>query len=352
MKPVRFGIIGAGGIARLLHLPQLAELGGAVEVAVVQGRKDARLKRLCAEYKIPKWTHSEDEVISDPGLDAIIVATPHPLHVKPGIAILKAGKHLLMQKPLCGDLKEADEFVAAAEATDRTTYVLPHVSAELIACRDLIKKGDIGKPSGAYGRTAHGGPEVYYAMVRDAFGEPEGDLWFFDAKQASVGALFDMGVYAVSGLVAVLGSVTRVTGVVRTHDKPTPLEDTATLILEFASGVTATAETGWCDPVRSWRFDFFGTKGSLVVNGYSTGDLTRYEPGSYTVEGVPPIPHKVDPKPWDLGTGTAHFVDCIRKGQQPVLSHARSARHLTEVMLAGLESSKLGRAVAINSKAD
>ena len=352
MKPLRFGIIGAGGITRLLHLPQLQELGDQVEVAVVQGRKDSRLKRLCAEYKIPKWTHSEDEVISDSTLDAIVVATPHPLHVKPGIAALKAGKHLLMQKPLCGELAEADAFVAAAEASDRVTYVLPHVSAELIACRELIRKGAIGKPSGAYGRTAHGGPEVYYAMVREAFGEQDGDLWFFDAKQASVGALFDMGVYAVSGLVAVLGSVTKVTGVVRTHDKPTPLEDTATLILEFASGVTATAETGWCDPVRTWRFDFFGTKGALAVNGFNSGDLTRFEPGSYTVEGVPPIPYRVDPKPYDLGTGTAHFVNCVRTGKQPLLSHARSARHLTEVMLAGLESSKLGRAIAVKSKAE
>lgn len=352
MKPLRFGIIGAGGITRLLHLPQLQELGDQVEVAVVQGRKDSRLKRLCAEYKIPKWTHSEDEVISDPTLDAIVVATPHPLHVKPGIAALKAGKHLLMQKPLCGEMAEADAFVAAAEASDRITFVLPHVQPELVACRELIRKGDIGKPSGAYGRTSHGGPEVYYAMVRDAFGEADGDLWFFDAKQASVGALFDMGVYAVSGLVAVFGSVVKVTGIVRTHDKPTPLEDTATLILEFASGVTATAETGWCDPVRTWRFDFFGTKGSLAINGYGKDDLVRYEPGSYIKEGVPPIPHPVDLTPYDRGTGTAHFVDCVRQGKQPPLSHARSARHLTEVMLAGLESSRQGRAVALTSSAE
>jgi predicted dehydrogenase len=352
MPPLKFGIIGAGGIARLMHLPQLAALGDAVEVKVVQGRTASRLKRLCAEYRIPRWTHAMDEVLSDPDLDAIIVATPHPLHVKPGIAALEAGKHLLVQKPLCGDLAEADAFVAAAERTDRIVFVLPHAEPALVACRRLIRAGAIGAVSGGYARTSHGGPEVYYAQVREAFGEPEGDLWFFDATKASVGALFDMGVYAVAGLVAVLGTVRRVTGLVRTVAKPTTLEDTATLLLEFESGVIATAETGWCDPVCTWRFEFRGTAGSLTAPGEGGANLTRWEPGSYVQEGVPPIPHPVDVSSDDLGTAHAHFVACVRTRTPPPFSHARAARHVTEVLLAGLESARTGRPVEVRSKAE
>ena len=95
-----------------------------------------------------------------------------------------------------------------------------------------MQEGAIGKPSGAHCRTSHGGPEVYYAEIRDGFGEPDEGLWFFQADQAAVGALFDMGVYAVSSLVAALGPVTSVLGQVATLDKPTTLEDTATLILQ------------------------------------------------------------------------------------------------------------------------
>jgi predicted dehydrogenase len=292
-----------------------------------------------------------DEVLSDPDVDAVIVATPHPLHVGPGIKALAAGKHLFMQKPLCGDMAEADAFVEAAKKSDKVVYVLPHAAAELVASRHLIREGAIGKPSGAYARTSHGGPEVYYAQVRDAFREPEGDLWFFDAKEASVGALFDMGVYAVAGLINVLGTVRRVTGITRTMDKPTPLEDTATLILEFASGVIATAETSWCDPVTTWEFRFHGTRGSLTAPAYGDG-LTRREPGSYVKEGVPAIPHPVDLGPFDRGSPTRYFVNLVRNRRQPDLSHALAARHVTEVLLAGLESARTGRPVAVTSSAE
>lgn len=351
MNPVRFGVVGAGGITRIMHLPQIRELGDAATVSVIQGRSEKRLCRLCDEYAIPRWTTSADEVIGDPNVDAVIVATPHPLHVKPGIDAIKAGKHLFMQKPLCGDMAEANAFVEAAAKTDKVVYVLPHVTPDLVAARHLIREGMIGKPSGAYARTSHGGPEVYYAQVRDAFKEPEGKLWFFDAKEASVGALFDMGVYAVAGLVAVLGTVKKVTGITKTMDKPTPLEDTATLILEFASGIIATAETSWCDPVTMWEFRFHGTRGSLTAPAYGAG-LTRWEPGSYVKEGVPSIPHPVDLKPHDRGSATKYFVDLVNRNEQPDMSHAKAARHVTEIMLAGLESARVRQPIEVKSSAE
>ena len=89
---------------------------------------------------------------------------------------------------------------------------VPHFGAETYQTRALVDSGIIGKLSGAYCRTSHGGPEVYYAEIRDAFGEKGEELWFFKADQASVGALFDMGVYAVASLVAVMGTVESVMG--------------------------------------------------------------------------------------------------------------------------------------------
>ena len=108
----------------------------------------------------------------------------------------------------------------------------------------------IGAVSGALARHSHGGPEVYYAEVTDTFNEPrmQGDFWFFDADTAGGGALIDMGVYAIATLVALLGRVTAVTARLTTVSKPTAMEDTATLILDFENGALGTAETGWCDP--------------------------------------------------------------------------------------------------------
>ncbi|HEU4753023.1 MAG TPA: Gfo/Idh/MocA family oxidoreductase, partial [Armatimonadota bacterium] len=246
------GIIGAGGIAQKLHLPQIAEMP-EMRVTHLSGRKESRLKLLAERFDVPRWSTDHRDLLADDSLDGIIVALPHPLHVPVGLEVLAAGKHLLMQKPLCGDMGEADAFVGAVERSDRTVLVLPHFAPEVYRSRELVREGSIGKPSGANCRTSHGGPEVYYAEVRDGFQEQEGDLWFFDAQQASVGALFDMGVYAVAMLVAMLGTVTAVSGMTGTLDKPTALEDTASLLLQFENGAIATAETGWCDPARTWQ---------------------------------------------------------------------------------------------------
>lgn len=345
------GIIGAGGIAQKLHLPQIAEMD-EMQVTHLCGRKEARLKILAERFDVPHWTTDHHALLSDNSLDGIIVALPHPLHVPVGLQVLAAGKHLLMQKPLCGDMGEADAFVQAVEGTDRTVLVLPHFAPEIYRTRELIGEGVIGKPSGAHCRTSHGGPEVYYAEVRDGFGETEGDLWFFDAQQASVGALFDMGVYAVAALVASLGTVRSVMGMAATLDKPTQLEDTASLLLQFESGALATAETGWCDPARTWQFRVHGTRGKITVPGQDGASMTRWEPGSYTREDFPPVPHPVDAAGSSRGNVHQHWLQCIREGRQPELSHAWAARHVTEILLAGLESARTGSRIPLHSRAE
>ena len=349
MSKPRFGIIGAGGITAKLHLPELANENERCEVVLVGGRKDHRLDYFCSKYDIPGRTHNYEDIIADGSIDAVVIATPHPLHVEWGVKALEAGKHVFMQKPLCGDMGEANEFVAAAERSDRIVMVLPHFSAPIYKLRELIGDGEIGRISGARARTSHGGPEVYYREVSEIFGEKEQEeLWFFDSKQASVGALFDMGVYAVAHLVALLGTVKQVTGVTATFDKPTGLEDQATLILKTAEGAMATAETSWCDPGRTWLLSVHGTAGKFHVPGIDGAEVTKFVPEDYNSDHSPIIQTPIDCGP-GVGAGHSHFIDCIESGEPPPLSNVYAARHVTEIMLAGLESAEKGQTVEIQS---
>lgn len=346
---LRFGIIGAGGISAILHLPEIAA-SDDMEVVLVSGRKPERLQTICDRFDVPRWTQNFEDVLSDDQVDAIIVATPHPLHVSWGIRAIEAGKHVLVQKPLCADMVEADEFVAAVEGSDRTVLCLPHFAPPVYDLAARCAAGEIGKVSGARCRTSHGGPEVYYAGVREIFAEAEEELWFFDAAQASVGALFDMGVYAVASLVAILGSARRVTGMTTTVDKPTQLEDNAVLVLEMADGALATAETSWCDPARSRELTVHGTTGKFTMPGVDGATVTRWTPSSYTDERAPVEMAAVDP---GRGAGNVHehFLDCVRQGRQPPLSHAWAARHVTEILLAGLAAGREGTGVELNTTA-
>ena len=351
----RIAILGAGGIAAKMHLPGLAALSDRCEVRLIAGRRESRLKRLTERFDVGEYTTSYDAAATRDDIDAVIIATPHPQHVAWGVKAIEAGKHLMVQKPLCGDRAEADAFIAAVEAGDRTVMCLPDFSPAIYAVRQQIAQDALGKITGARARTSHGGPEVYYREVSEIFGEGEQDqLWFFDASQASVGALFDMGVYAVAQLVALLGSVRQVTGRTATLDKATQLEDTASLLLEFDSGVLATAETSWCDAARTWQWSVHGTAGKFTKNGNGPDELVLSQPERMDSDHAPIKHRELTTSEVDaagVGEAHAHWLDCIDRGEHPPLSHAWAARHVTDVLLAGLESAKHGQPVTVTSKA-
>jgi predicted dehydrogenase len=350
MSALRVGVIGAGGIAAKLHLPELASTRG-VEVVVLAGRRKSRLELLCRKFNVPQWSQSYDEVLADRTIDAVVIALPHPLHVPYGLTALQAGKHVHMQKPLSTSLEAAEEFVQAAEQSEQTVLCLPYVARpHVLAARELIATGRIGRVASAHSRFSHGGPEVYYATIQEILEEPPEDaLWFFDADRADVGALFDMGVYGIAHLVALLGPATHVTCRISTVAKPTRLEDTAALILDFASGAIGTVETGWCDGARTYGFSVHGTEGKLV-NPPLTHELRWVRPTSVVDEDAPLTESPVDVGRYPDVHSHQHWVDCIEARRQPPLSSARMARHVTEIMLRGLQSAREGRTCAVDSR--
>lgn len=341
------GILGAGGIAALSHLPEIAAIDD-MRVTHICGRRESRLRLLSERFNVPRYSTTWASLLDDEALDAAIVALPHPLHAEAGLAALERGLHLFMQKPLCASLEEANQLVKASESRpEQVVYCRPSFDAAVYEMRRQLAAGAIGRVSGALARHSHGGPEIYYAEVADAFEEPraESDLWFFDADRAGGGALIDMGVYAIANLVALLGKVDHVTARMTTLDKPTALEDTATLILEFANGALATAETGWCDPARSSCLRLHGTAGKLALRG---GLIAHSRPSSYEREWAAPLVDEILPPP--VVNQHEEWLRCIRRGGQPELSNLWAARHVTEIMLAAVESNEAGGRVAIQSE--
>jgi len=343
---INVGILGAGGIAALSHLPEIAAVDG-MRVTHICGRTERRLRLLCERFDVPRYSTSWADLLADDELDAVIVALPHPLHAEAGLAVLQQGLHLFMQKPLCTTVEEANQLVAASEARGaQIVYCRPSFDAVVVEMKRQLEAGAVGTVSGALARHSHGGPEVYYAEVTDSFKEPrvEDDFWFFDVDTAGGGALIDMGVYSIANIVALLGKVNYVTARMATVAKPTRMEDTATLILEMANGALATAETGWCDPARSSFLRVHGTAGKLIKRGKSI-DFIR--PSSFEREWAEPLVDAIMPAP--AVNQHEEWLRCIESGQQPELSNLWLARHVTEIMLAAVESNESGARIAIET---
>ena len=351
-EPINVAIIGAGGIAAKLHLPQLEEIPG-VQIKILAGRKRERLEVLSKRHG-GRIVTDYRAAIEDPGVNAVVISTPHPQHVAWGVLALQAGKHVFMQKPLAPSIAEADRFVAAVEQSDRSVYCLPQLTTPaILMMQELLAEGKLGQLSGGHCRFSHGGPEVYNAGVRELLGEAPlkaGEkLWFFEAGEAAVGALFDMGVYAIARLVGVLGEARRVMGMTAILHKPSQVEDTASLLIQFANGAITTAETGWCDGASTGRLMLHGTEGRVEMFGYSSNTITLYQQASKTNEDLAPIRTEIDCSKYPALNSHRQWVELIRAHAQPKLETAQAARHITEIMLAGLESGRTGRVVELKT---
>jgi predicted dehydrogenase len=121
MDCLRVGVIGCGTIAQIMHLPYLRQLSDRYEIAALCDLSPELVEAMGRYYHVPlRYTDYHHMLASD--VDAVIVLTGGS-HAPPAIAALEAGKHVLVEKPMCFTLREADAMIAAAEANGRTLMV-------------------------------------------------------------------------------------------------------------------------------------------------------------------------------------------------------------------------------------
>jgi predicted dehydrogenase len=298
-EPVRIAILGSGFIAAY-HARGVAELPGAEVVAAANWRPES-LAKLAETFAIPRQTTEWRELVGDPAIDAVVVATPNSLHAEQTIAFLEAGQHVLLEKPMAMNLAETDRMVGAAERSDAHLMVAHcwRFHPDVIALRDRIAAGELGEvvKTRGYGVHAKWGPAG----------------WFVDPALAGGGALADMGVHAIDTARFLLGDPepARVAAVIGTRYGDYGVDDDAILLISWSNGTNSVVESGW------WQPELGGLEAETEV--YGTGGYARIF--GFTEPPTPDYEHC----PQSMYTAQmAEFCDALRDGRPPRPTGAES----------------------------
>ncbi|HEV2195091.1 MAG TPA: Gfo/Idh/MocA family oxidoreductase [Candidatus Acidoferrum sp.] len=249
------GLIGGGNISET-HARAAQAISG-VEIAAVYGTNSERIRGLCDEHGGTAYTDFAAFLAHRP-MNVVIIGSPSGLHASQGIAAANHGLHVLTEKPIDISTSRADELIEAARQSGVKLGVIfqdrmkPHIRQ----LKDWIERGLLGKPLLVDARVKWYRPPEYYANSR----------WRGTLALDGGGALMNQGIHTIDLLLWLLGDVSRVQARVATQLHSIESEDTATAVLEFASGAIGVFyATTAAYPGYPRRVEISGTEGTVVL---------------------------------------------------------------------------------------
>ncbi len=215
-----------------------------------------------APYKTRTWPTLE-EALGDPAIDAVYVATPVFLHAPQTIEALRAGKHVICEKPMAMNEAEALAMLAAAEHSGKTFGVAYYRRCypKIQRAKKLIEAGVIGKPVFA---------ELTNHMWFDGSGARG---WLFDPAKAGGGPLFDIASHRIDVLNFLFGRPVSVAAQLSNVVHHYPVEDNATVMIEYENGVRGVVDVRWHSKIRRDECRIRGTEGEMEMSPLNGPDL-------------------------------------------------------------------------------
>ena len=324
---IGFGIVGAGMVARY-HAQAIAVTTGARLVATCRANA-ARAAEAAAELGVPCET-SLEALLNRPDVDAVCICTPSGRHAEQAIKAARAGKHVLVEKPMALSLPDADAMIEACRAAGVQLGVALQRRTDP-ACRalhDAIRAGELGQLVLGTATVPYFRPESYYQSAAWR------GTWSLDGG----GALINQGIHLVDLLLWLMGGDARVVGAsggATRHE--IEVEDSIVAALRFSTGARGTiAATTAAAPGFPHRVEIYGTRGGAQIEGDALvrweGDAPRIRPASSTAMAA-----GAGASPAGLGIEghtllLQDFVAAIREGRDPLVSGAEGRRSLALVL--------------------
>ncbi len=350
MARTRVALIGAGFIADI-HAESYHRFVPDAEIVAVCSRHEGHAAAFASKHGIPRVFTDVDRAIVESDCAVVDICLPNALHARTTIAAANAGKHVIIEKPLCLTLDEADEMIAACRGNQRKLMYAEELcfAPKYERVRQLAHEGALGT--------------IYYMRQCEKHSGPHSD-WFYDAEQSGGGALMDMGCHGIGWFRWMLGGARAVSvyahmqsGLI--HGHRTRCEENSVCLVEFEGGAIGVAENSWAKlGGMEDRVEVCGTGGVMYADLFQGNSaLTYSEKGyGYAMEKAGSTqgwtftmfeeafnqgyPHELK-----------HFIDCVRNDATPV-STGEDGRAVLEVMYAAYQSAGTGRKVPLPFRPD
>ena len=343
-KMVGFGVIGAGGIARRRTIPGMIKAKNCRLVAVMD---TVDPEGIAAEFKVPNAYRSEADLLADPAVDAVYIASPVAFHARQIAMAAEASKHVLCEKPITLNLKEAREAVAVCRKHRvflQEGYMMRFHGAH-VKIKELIDQGRLGK--------------IVYIRAQLSCWYPKMEgAWRQDPKKGGGGALIDMASHLYDLVEYFGGPIRRITALTGNLVQDYRSEDASTTLLELDTGAQASVDCFFCipDEASRTRLEIYGSHGAVLTEGtigQSTGGKVEAILGlggaGYDAAQSKDVVRKFERVPFpSINPYTAecdYFADCILRNEPPTINGAKSAiKNMTRIEKA-YAAAKAGRIV-------
>ncbi|MES2393217.1 MAG: Gfo/Idh/MocA family oxidoreductase [Acidobacteriota bacterium] len=245
-------------------------------------------------YKGVRAWATLQESLTDCGIDGVYVASPVVFHAEHAIAALRAGKHVLCEKPVAMNFAEASLIVDEAEKAGKLFGVAYYRRAypKLLRAKELIAAGAIGQPVFAEG--------IYHGWTESA-----ARGWLQDPKMAGGGPLYDVASHRIDALNFLFGKPERAVGLRSNAVHQLGVEDSASAVIGYAGGVQAVVDARWNSQVSRDEFRVVGTEGEIALTPLN-GPVIKWPGGE---ESLPVAANVHAPL-------IANFVDAIENGAE------------------------------------
>jgi len=346
-KKIGWGVIGACGIARRRTIPEGIVPAGNAKLVAVMDVDEKAVAEVGKEFKARATTDMQ-EVLGDPRIDAVYVATPNSLHKAAVIAAAKAGKHVLCEKPLANTTRDIKAMMAACKKARVKLGVgfMMRFNVYHQAIKEMIKKRVLGKPVMVRGQMS-----CWYPPMKG--------VWRQKKSAGGGGPLPDMGSHVVDIMEMFFGKVRTVTAKTYNRVHNYEVEDTCVAIYEFASGVPGILDVSFGIPDEAGEFvlEVYGSKGA-IKGCYS---LAQGPGGDFRIcllgkvggyDAQQQVDEKVGYKKWTLETKNTYQSEIEAFSQavidkKPLPVPAKDGLWNHRIMEATYKSAETGRTVRL-----